>query len=329
MTVQLRGWVELDGTKLTRDEVGEIVRNAPLGARRFGGEFFLTWNNCAARDRCGIMPGGIPPGTIVCDGIPIARVAPDLPPMDLEEAIRESVRLRCDQGVVALSGGVDSSLVAALAALPCIAVGLEGSFDLDQAGRAADLLGLECCRIEIRRDEVEYALREVLAVIPRKNPVDASIAATLYFVGREAAKRGHGRILSGQGADELFGGYARYISAPDPETERKRDIAGLRMQGERDQAAVSLHGVYLSLPYLDPRVFRAALSIPAGRLIHRGERKHPLRKVAEMHIPPELAFAEKKAMQYGSGISNEIRRLARKRGFRNLRDYLSTLSGEP
>jgi asparagine synthase (glutamine-hydrolysing) len=327
MTVQLRGWVELNGTKLTRDDVGKIVRDAPGNAGGFGGEFLLSWNHCTARDALGIIPGRIPPGSIVCNGVLVCRVDPCLPKMDLEGAILESVRLRCDQGVVALSGGVDSSLVAALAGLPCIAVGLEGSFDLERAGHAAALIGIECDRVVIGRDEVEDALREVLAVIPRKNPVDASIATTLYFVAREAAERGHERILSGQGADELFGGYARYLSSPDRNAERERDIAGLRTQGERDQAAVLLHGVYLSLPYLDLRVFRAARAIPADRLIHQGVRKHPLRQVAERHIPPELAFAEKKAMQYGSGISNEIRRLARRRGFHHVRDYLGSLEG--
>ncbi|MDD1715642.1 MAG: asparagine synthase C-terminal domain-containing protein [Methanolinea sp.] len=325
MTMQLRGWVELNGKKLTRDDVGEIVRDAPGSARGFGGEFLLSWGNCAARDTFGIIPGGISPGSIICNGKLVGRVDPSVPVMDLGEALKEAVRLRCDQGVVALSGGVDSSLVAALAGLPCLAAGIEGSFDLERAGRAATLLGLECDRVVIRRNEIEDALRRVLEVIPQKNPVDASIATTLYFVAREAAARGHERVLSGQGADELFGGYARYLSAPDPEAERERDIAGLMAQGERDQAVASLHGVYLSLPYLDLRVFRSARSIPAGRLIQGGVRKHPLRLVAERHIPPELAFAEKKAMQYGSGISNEIRKLARLKGFHNVRDYLGSL----
>jgi len=61
------------------------------------------------------------------------------------------------------------------------------------------------------------------------------------------------------------------------------------------------------MPYLDVRVVRAAQAIPAGEKVHGGVRKRPLREVAERHIPIEVARAEKKAMQYGSGIWRTIR----------------------
>jgi len=328
MTHSLKGWVEVRGRRLPPEEAIARFRAGPMAASEFGGEFFIRYGDCSARDALGIVPGDTPPGKIVCGDEILSSVDPLTESSDLDAAIIESVHLRSDHGVVALSGGVDSTLIAALAGLPCISIGISGSPDLGNAERAARCLGLDWTFALIRADEIEDTIREVLGTIPRITPVDVAIATTQYFIARTAREKGHTRVISGQGADELFGGYSRYSTAKDIESELARDFLSLRGQADRDQSVAALHGVLLSMPYLDLRVVRVAKSIPASRKVRGPSRKIALREVAEQHIPKDLAWADKKAMQYGSGIWKEIRRLAKKRGFSEVSGYLSALCGE-
>jgi asparagine synthase (glutamine-hydrolysing) len=321
--IHLKGWTELEGNRLSREELQEILRQDPACVSRLGGEFFISWNGCRARDLFGIIPGDIDPGIVVCEGKPVRSILPDPPGMDLEEAIVSAVRLRSDRGICALSGGVDSSLVAKLAGLPCLAIGRTGSHDLAQARKAADALDLPCEFVEIAGQDIREALDAVLPVLPCPGPVDTAIAITQYLITRSAREMGHERVLSGQGADELFGGYARYLGSADLERDLEKDVAGLRHQIFRDQSVAALNRTFLSLPYLDVRVVRAAQAIPSSAKIRDGVRKRPLRMVAARHIPPEIAYHEKKAMQYGTGVWKLLQGLARTNGYkRSLQGYL-------
>jgi asparagine synthase (glutamine-hydrolysing) len=323
----IEGWVELDGRRLTISETEEIARTQPDAVKRFGGEFFLSWDNCRARDHFGVMKGDCPKGMLICSGGMKGAIAPSPPDMPLGDAIITAVELRSDEGVTALSGGVDSSLVAALARRECVAVGLEGSHDLRQARRAAGALGLSCTCVTITPQEIESALPAVVAAIPKKDTVSTGIALTQYFVARWAGQHGHRRILTGQGADELFGGYSRYLMTTTLADDLARDVAGLEEQAARDQSVAALHGTYFSMPYMDTRVVRAALAIPAEEKVQGSRRKVPLRQLAERHIPKELAWAEKKAMQYGSGVAKVLQKLARKNGYKtSMQDYIDHIS---
>ena len=325
--LQVKGWVELDGRRLTVTEIGEILTHDPAATSRFGGEFYLSWGSCRARDHFGVMQGDCPKGTVLCKGESLRTITPVPPEMPLEQAIITAVSLRSDEGVTALSGGVDSSLVANLARRECIAVGLAGSHDLRQARPAADMLGLSCTYVEITPQEIKDALPLVVATIPVKEPVSTGIALTQYFIARRAVEQGHERIITGQGADELFGGYQRYLESAALAEDLARDIAGLEAQAARDQSVAALHGTYLSMPYLDMRVVRAALAIPASEKVRGGRRKIPLRAVAGRHIPAELAGYEKKAMQYGSGVWKALQQLARKNGYKtSMQNYIDQIS---
>jgi len=322
----LSGWIELDGTRLGPEAIDTILKTAPEQVCHFGGEFFLSWNNCSARDHFGIMEGAGPKGAVVCEGEMRGEIVPRAPDMPLDEAIVTAVRLRSDEGVVALSGGVDSTLVAKLAGRECVAVGLENSHDLKQAQQAAGTLNLSCTCVTITENEIEAAIPEVLNAIPQKNPVNAGIALTQYFIARWAGEHGYHRIITGQGADEIFGGYSRYLETATLETDLERDFAGLEAQARRDQAVAALHGTYLSMPYMDTRVVRAARVIPAAEKVNNGRRKIPLRTVAERYIPRDLAWYEKKAMQYGSGVWPALRKLARKNGYKtSMQDYIDQI----
>lgn len=324
--MRLRGWTELDGRRLGREELAELVALGDPRVGRLGGEFCLALGEWRARDALGVVPCDCPPGTLERDGAPVLRIEPSVPDLSLGNAVERAVSLRADEGVVALSGGVDSALVAALARRPCVAVGMAGSHDLDQARRAAGLIGLDLAMVEIPPDRVEEALRAVLPVIPDPSPVNASIGATLYFVAEWAAAHGHERILAGQGADELFGGYARHVAGGATVERLAEDFATIPVQAARDQAVAGLFGCTFSLPYLDLAVVRAARALPPASLVSGGLGKQPLRAVAAERIPAEIAAHPKKAMQYGSGIWREVRRLSRHNGYKNsVRGYLTTL----
>ena len=321
---ELVGWIELDGRRLSESEVFDLVQEGPQIVSRFGGEFFLSWEGFSARDRFGIVPGDCPPGSVVCDGEVVGVVDPDPPASDLAAAIKTAVLLRKDGAVVALSGGVDSALVAAIARRECVVAGVDGSHDLKRAWEVSQELNLSLEEAVIDPGRIEEALGQVLAVIPRRNPVDASIAATLYFVAEWAGDQGYGTILAGQGADELFGGYARYLETTTLAADLERDFSGLPLQLVRDQAVAGLFGVRFSLPYLDVRVVRAAMAIPPEEKVKEGVRKRPLREVAALYLPGEIAYREKKAMQYGSGVMREMKRLARRRGFSHVSELLES-----
>ena len=324
---ELAGWIELNGARLTRQDIETILHERPRDILRFGGEFFLSGNGFRARDHFGVMQGNCPKGTLTCESGITGEITPAVTDLPLEEAIITAVRLRSDEGVTALSGGVDSTLVAHLAGRECVAVGLAGSHDLLQAKHAADILNLSCTYVEITQPEIVEALPIVITAIPKKDPVSTGIALTQYFITRWAGEHGYNRIITGQAADEIFGGYSRYLQTKTLEEDLIRDFAGLEQQAERDQSIAALHGTYLSMPYLDMRVVRAARSIPAAEKVQGKLRKVPLRKVAERHIGPELAWYEKKAMQYGSGVAKELSRLARKNGYKtSVQDYIDQIN---
>lgn len=324
--MHLTGWIECNSKPLTHEEIMTLLQSNPDNARFFGGEFYLSWNGYQARDYYGVIPGPCPPGTLMHNNTIIGSIQPEIKKMDLVEAIVSAVRLRSDTGVTALSGGVDSTLVAFLARLPCIAVGLADSHDIRQATRVANQLKLELDTVIISPREIEEVVEIVARLDPVWSPVDIGIATTLFFITEYAREKGYERILTGQGADEIFGGYSRYLDTDDLAGDLQKDFDGLSYQASRDQKVAAYHATYLSMPYLDTRVVCAAADIPPEEKVSEGVRKRPLRMVAARYIPEEYAYYEKRAMQYGTGIWKEIKRLARHNGYNtSVQDYINSL----
>ncbi|MCK5108832.1 MAG: asparagine synthase, partial [Methanosarcinales archaeon] len=97
--------------------------------------------------------------------------------------------------------------------------------------------------------------------------------------------------------------------------ELKKDLLALPDQVARDAAVAQLNGVKLRMPMLCPDVVDLACTIDVRLKIRRGDgyvRKYILRKASEEHLPTEIAEAPKKAAQYGTGIQNALRKMARR-----------------
>jgi len=234
---------------------------------------------------------------------------------------------------VAFSGGLDSTLLAARLDAPLYAAGFPDSHDLGAARSAAALLGREVQVVELDHGWLVEAVPDVVRAIGRTNAMDVAIALPLLCLAERAAADGFDRLALGQGADELFGGYAKVARAPEDDRVRADTVRGARRelleglpaQLERDVLALRFAGVRPVTPLLHDRVVRAALRLPGECLVtDAGERKWALRLAAREWVPDRLAFREKKALQYGTLVSRELDRLARQAGFkRRMDDHVS------
>lgn len=226
---------------------------------------------------------------------------------------------------ILFSGGLDSALLAwyclTLGCKPlAVSVGLKGSHDLAASERAAKLIGVEHVAVELSEEETLHSSERLADTLLLQGTMDKALSVVFYEGSRCAVSLGRRQVVSGQGADELFGGYMKYVrlinsvSPVAAEVEMKRDLDMLWLKGlPRDYASSALAGALLTVPYLDERVVNKAYNIPLEFKILRGVRKMILREVARIAgLPEELVAREKKAAQYGSGVE----RLLKKRGKR-------------
>lgn len=290
----------------------------------------------------------LPPGSIYCNGsehrvMELPTYRPEI--RDETEAIRaldtvfaRAVTLRTHKdAAIAFSGGVDCSLAAAIAdEAPLCTIGLKGSYDIKAARHAARLMGAEKRHIiyEIDEREVEGVLPGVIYAVESSDPMKVAIALPLFVLARCARSNGFKVLISGQGADELFGGYARYESVQKEGRLAEALQSDLRhlaeVNLERDDATTMAHGVELRVPYLDMEVIKVSQRIdPSLKVYFNGKdyiRKYILRKLSEKYLPHDVSFAPKKAIQYGTNVQKVLEKLARDNGYRgDLAGYLNSL----
>lgn len=259
---------------------------------------------------------------------------------ELATILKHSVAQRVSglkEVAVAFSGGLDSSIIAKLAQratddVQLIHVSLQNQNETEHAKKAADALKLPIHIRLFREDDVENDLPKVLWLIEEPDPIQTSIGIPIYWAALEAARIGLKVMLAGQGADELFGGYKRYVdtySLRGEEDVRRRifrDIVELSENNlERDAKICSFHGVELRLPFATIEMARFALDLPVNLKVDpqkNGKRKLVLRRVARNIGLPELITEKpKKAVQYTTGADRTLKKLSKRQRV-SVKDYL-------
>jgi len=282
-------------------------------------------------------PTAVPAGTVTdAGGRRTAWRLPDPQPAAPADAVAGlgdalDAALAVDVDAVAFSGGVDSALLAAANPDAALYVGgFEGCHDRAAARAAADAMGRagDLRVVGFDHDDLRDAVPDVVAATGRRNPMDVAIALPLVLVARRATADGHARLGVGQGADELLGGYAKHVDPGDDDRVAAATVRGARRettltlpdQLARDVPALRAAGVEPVAPLLDDRVVSAALALPGELLASDGERKVALRRAATGRVPESVRTAGKKAVQYGTYVSRELDRLARRAGFKRRMD---------
>ncbi|MGQ9551296.1 MAG: DUF7411 family protein [Candidatus Bathycorpusculaceae bacterium] len=336
-----------------------IAGRDPMGARPlYYGEnanFNALASTCKALWKIGIdNPCSFPPGNLasIDNGgfkfkraktlespkpkrISMQRAAEKLQKL-LERSVKERVS-GLKEVAVAFSGGLDSSVIAFLAKkskadVHLVHVSLESKAEIETARLAAEELGLPIHFYLFKEENLEGIVPKIVELIEEPDPIKTSIGIPMYWAAEKTAEIGLKVLLAGQGADELFGGYKRYVDnylACGPAETAKRifdDIARLhRANFERDFKICNLHCVELRLPFASYKIAEFAKDLPVGLKIERKQdslRKQILRQTAEnLGLSQFIARRPKSAIQYATGVDGALKKLAKKKGT-SVKEYL-------
>ncbi len=245
----------------------------------------------------------------------------------LEAAVHRQLMSDVPYGVL-LSGGLDSSITSAVAKkyaqkriesgdtvdawypqLHSFAVGLEGSPDLAAAKKVADHLGTIHHEIKFTIQEGLDAVRDVIYNIETYDVTTIRASTPMYLMARVIKSMGIKMVLSGEGADELFGGYLYFHKAPNAKEfheENVRKLSKLHMYDcLRANKSLAAWGIEGRVPFLDKEFMDVAMRInPQDKMIN-GERmeKWVLRKAFEDMLPASVAWRQKEQFSDGVGYS--------------------------
>ena len=245
----------------------------------------------------------------------------------LEAAVHRQLMSDVPYGVL-LSGGLDSSVTSAIAKkyaqkrvesgdttdawwpqLHSFSVGLEGSPDLAAAQKVADHIGTVHHEIKFTIQEGLDAIKDVVYNLETYDTTTIRASTPMYLMARVIKSMGIKMVLSGEGADELFGGYLYFHKAPNDkefhqETVRKLDKLHMYdcLRANKSLAAWGIEG---RVPFLDKEFMDVAMSInPKDKMIN-GERmeKWVVRKAFEDMLPESVAWRQKEQFSDGVGYS--------------------------
>lgn len=226
--------------------------------------------------------------------------------------LRNAIHPHKGKIAIAFSGGLDSSVLAKIASeeskVRLYTAGLARCRDFEAAKSAARILRLPLRMIELSERDILENAPQLAQVIANDNKLILSYELPLWFVCKNCQEK---TVMSGQGADELFGGYAKYqkMTGRELEAAMKKDAEELRSRGiELDRAVAGKFGKELVTPFLSEGVFSFVSGLPLERKVERGRRKIILRDVAELLGLGELAERKKRAAQYGSGIARVLKK---------------------
>jgi asparagine synthase (glutamine-hydrolysing) len=321
----------------------------------YGGddEILATASNMKALMAIGIEPSPVVPGTLMelsKEGQKTIEVKRITQPQrsgqsegqcietlhGLLTEVSEDIVRKTRGGAVAFSGGIDSTLAAyylreAGGDINLVCVGVEDQQEYREARRAAEALNLDVNIHPFTKDELEDRLDEIILSVEDPNPMKIGVAAPLYFVARQAVEDGHTTIFSGNGSDELFGGYHKYMKQWLMEGEKVRDamyrdvVDSWRDNYDRDSKICKDLGARLVLPFADARIIMFGLGVPTKFKLPpdiEEPRKIILRRLAKsLGFPAEVSDRPKKAAQYSTGVHRALSRIAKSRGA-SLSEYL-------
>ncbi|MDO7542146.1 MAG: asparagine synthase B [Flavobacteriaceae bacterium] len=248
---------------------------------------------------------------------------------DLHDALAASVRRQLMSDVpygVLLSGGLDSSVTSALAKLYAakrieadddqdawwpqlhsFAVGLEGSPDLEAASKVAKHIDTVHHEIKFTIQEGLDAIRDVVYHLETYDITTIRASTPMYLLARAIKALGIKMVLSGEGADELFGGYLYFHKAPNPrdfheETVRKLDKLH-QYDCLRANKSLAAWGIEGRVPFLDKDFMDVAMRInPADKMITADRmEKWVIRKAFEKYLPESVAWRQKEQFSDGVG----------------------------
>ncbi|WP_028920471.1 asparagine synthase B [Pseudoxanthomonas suwonensis] len=255
-------------------------------------------------------------------------------PQDLREAFEAAVHRQLMTDVpygVLLSGGLDSSLVAAVAAryarhriedgdrteawwprLHSFAIGLKGSPDLAAAKIAAEALGTVHHGFAYTFEEGLDALPEVIRHIETYDVTTIRASTPMFLLARRIKAMGVKMVLSGEGSDEVFGGYLYFHKAPDArefheELVRKLDALN-NYDCLRANKSMMAWGVEPRVPFLDREFLDVAMRMDAAhKMVRKGDagpqrmEKGVLRQAFDGYLPPEILWRQKEQFSDGVG----------------------------
>ncbi|ATI64970.1 asparagine synthase B [Edwardsiella tarda] len=245
----------------------------------------------------------------------------------LEESVKSHLMSDVPYGVL-LSGGLDSSIISAITKkfaarrveddersaawwpqLHSFAVGLQGAPDLKAAQEVANHLGTVHHEIHFTVQEGMDAIRDVIYHIETYDVTTIRASTPMYLMARKIKAMGIKMVLSGEGADEVFGGYLYFHKAPNAKEfhdETVRKLLALHMYDcARANKAMAAWGVEARVPFLDKAFLDVAMRLnPHDKMCGNGRiEKQLLRECFESYLPASVAWRQKEQFSDGVGYS--------------------------
>ncbi|WP_395755615.1 asparagine synthase B [Edwardsiella ictaluri] len=245
----------------------------------------------------------------------------------LEESVKSHLMSDVPYGVL-LSGGLDSSIISAITKkfaarrvedgersaawwpqLHSFAIGLQGAPDLKAAQEVANHLGTVHHEIHFTEQEGMDAIRDVIYHIETYDVTTIRASTPMYLMARKIKAMGIKMVLSGEGADEVFGGYLYFHKAPNAKEfhdETVRKPLALHMYDcARANKAMAAWGVEARVPFLDKTFLDVAMRLnPRDKMCGNGRiEKQLLRECFESYLPASIAWRQKEQFSDGVGYS--------------------------
>ena len=256
----------------------------------------------------------------------------------LEKSVAKRMMTDVPFGVL-LSGGLDSSIIASISnryikqhpemgynQLQSFSIGLEGSPDLKAAQKVADFLGTKHYGFTFTLQEGIDALEDVIYHLETYDITSIRSSVPMYLMSRKIKSLGIKMVLSGEGADEMYGGYLYFHKAPNKEEFQKETVCKLKQlhsfDCNRANKSTSAWGIETRVPFLDCEFLNFSMNLdPSLKMITKDTKieKYLIRKAFDdNYLPPDILWRQKEQFSDGVGYG----------WIDKLKDYAETMVGD-